>query len=90
MVNGSVMTKVIHKGAVHFSARNLQCNYFLTSSLNGIFFHKINHMVIDYRKKLFPESYVIWVIRKKSIFGHPLKLFDLHCGPHHATSCNVH
>ena len=37
------------KGAVHFSTRILQCKNFISSSLNGIFFHGINHMVLDYR-----------------------------------------
>ena len=36
-------------GAVLFSTRNLQCHNFLTSSLYGISFHGINHMVVDYR-----------------------------------------
>ena len=37
------------KGAVHFSTRNLQCDTFLTKSLNGILFNEFKHMVVDCR-----------------------------------------
>ena len=37
------------QGAVHFSTKNLQCNNFLSSSLNGISFHGINHLLVDNR-----------------------------------------
>ena len=63
----------LDKGAVHFSARNLQCHNFLNSSLNGISFPGINLIGSGNRLNLFPEQQMAWVNRKNSMFGHPIK-----------------
>ena len=45
----AISTLLIFKGTVHFSTRNSQYKNFLISSVNGMSFHRINHMVVHYR-----------------------------------------